>query len=359
MSSIIVSIILLGILVIVHEWGHYIVAKKSGILVEEFAVGMGPKIYGVQKGETLYTIRALPLGGFCRMEGEAEEEGKEISTRSFTSKSVLVRFAVIVAGPVMNFILAFIMLLILSATTYIAVPVLSDVVEDSPAQEAGLLSGDKITNINGTKINIYDELQYKIFQSGGETLKLKIMRNKEVKEIIVTPKFDEERNGYLVGIVPEVKGAIIGELQEGMTEKASLFETIHYSFFSMFHYVKTTALGLLEVFTFTADSDDYGGPITIIQTVGQSYEAGLSHSFWAAIQNLLQLGAVLSANLGVLNLFPIPALDGGRLLFIIIEAIRRKPMSMELEGRINLLGFAFIMGLMAFILYGDIVKIFQ
>lgn len=365
MSSIIVSIILLGILVIVHEWGHYIVAKKSGILVEEFAVGMGPKVYGVKKGETLYTIRALPLGGFCRMEGEIDGMDSEHGTdhtpsdRSFESKSLLTRAAVIFAGPFMNFVLAFIFLLILSGTSYIPTPILNDISPDSPAEAVGLQAGDEILAVNGSKVYIYDQLQYKILRSAGDDLVFKINRDGDIQEITLSPVFDEQRNGYLVGIVPQIKGSMFSELQDGMVGTANLFETIHYAWFSMVNYIVTTAEGLLEVFTFTANPDDYGGPITIIQTVGESYESGLSYSFWAAMQNMLQLGAILSANLGVLNLFPIPALDGGRLLFIGIEAIRRKPMTVELEAKINFLGFAFIMGLMVFIMYGDILKMFK
>lgn len=365
MSSIIVSIILLGILVTIHEWGHFIVAKKSGILVEEFAIGMGPKIYGKQKGETLYSIRALPLGGYCKMEGEAEDmvnnEDKaniEISDRSFLAKPVWVRFLVVFAGPFMNFVLALIFLIILSSTSYIATPVLGDVVVGSSAEQAGLLVGDEITKFNGSKINIYDELQYKILQSGGNEIVFDINRNGEKLQILATPLFNEERQGYMIGISPEIKTGIFAGNENSELKKANFFETIHYSWYSMLNYIKTTALGLLEVFTFTADPDMYGGPITIIKTVGDSYEAGLSYSFLAALQNLLQIGAILSANLGVLNLFPIPALDGGRILFLAIEGIRGKPMSIELEGKINLIGFAFIMGLMIFVLYGDVIKLF-
>lgn len=356
MSSIIISLILLGILVVVHEWGHYIVAKKAGICVEEFAVGMGPKIYGFQKGETLYSFRLLPLGGFCRMEGELEE-GQEVSPTSFNSKSVLARFLVIAAGPFMNFVLALAMLLVLNSTSYILEPILSQVVAESPAEGAGLEVGDEIVRVNGKKVNIYDELQYIIFQSGGETMVFDILRGDKKMEISVTPAFDEERGGYLVGIVPEIKTGIFAGNEDGEMVKASFFETIHYSWYSMLNYIKTTALGLLEVFTFTADPDDYGGPIAIVQTIGQSYEAGLTQSVWAGVQNLLQLGAILGANLGVMNLFPIPALDGGRMLFLAIEGVRGKPMSMELEGKINLMGFAFIMGLMVFVLFGDIAKL--
>ncbi len=364
MSSIIVSILLLGVLVTIHEYGHFIVAKKSGILVEEFAIGMGPKLVGVQKGETLYTIRVFPLGGFCKMygemeEGEEEEKSFDITKagRSFLEQSILVRFLVIFAGPFMNFVLAFVLLLVLTMTSYVATPVLQQIVPESVAEEVGLQVGDEILRVDGKKIRIYDQLQMAILQSNGETMVFEILRDGIVIEQALTPRYDAERGSYLVGISPEIKmGIFVNNEIDG--QQASLWETIEYTYYSMWNYIKMTAQGLMQVFTFTADPEDYGGPITIIQTVGESYEAGLSYSFWAAMQNLMQIGAILSANLGVMNLFPIPALDGGRLLFIGIEAVRRKPMDIELEAKVNMVGIMFIMGLMVFVLFGDIMKLF-
>ena len=355
MSSIIVSLILIGILVIVHEFGHFIVAKKSGILVEEFAIGMGPKLISKQIGETLYTIRAFPLGGFCRMQGF---DGDDLAgPRSFFSKSVGVRFLVMAAGSFMNFVLALVLILGLTATSFMAIPIIREISPNTAAAVSGLEVGDEILSINGKKIQIYDQLQGEILQSGGTPMEFEVLREDKRYTYVIEPIFDEERNGYLVGISPELKAGTFVE-ETGGFEKASLMETIHYSYYSMLNYVKVTAEGLLRVFTFTAEKEEYGGPITIIKTVGDSYDAGLTHSFGAAIQNVAHIGAVLSANLGVLNLFPIPGLDGGRILFLGIEAIRRKPMSIEVEGKINFLGFAFIMGLMVFVLYGDIIKIF-
>ena len=169
-SSLLITIILLGVLVIAHEFGHFIIAKKNGIWVQEFAVGMGPKIFSRTKGDTEYSIRILPLGGFCRMEGEAEDGAS--SSTSFLSKSVGARMAVMAAGPVMNFLLAFLMIFGLTCTTYTATPVIKEVLPDSAAAASGLEVGDRIQKIDGKTIHIYDELQYTLQSNHGESLTL-------------------------------------------------------------------------------------------------------------------------------------------------------------------------------------------
>ncbi len=338
-----------------HEFGHFIVAKKNGIWVQEFAVGMGPKLISRTKGDTEYSIRLLPLGGFCRMEGEAEE-GEIPSPTSFMSKSVGARLAVMAAGPMMNFVLAFLLIFGLTCTTYTATPAIREVLPDSAAAEIGLNVGDTIQKINGKSIHIYDELQYVLQANQGDSLILDVLGADGVHhKYELKPKLDEEQGRYLIGFTPQIKTGLFAKSSEGF-EKMGVAETAHYSLFAMINYVKMTAQGLLRVFTFTANPDEYGGPIAIFNMVGQSYEAGLQHSVKAAIQNVVYIGAVLSANLGVLNLFPIPALDGGRILFLLIEAVRRKPMDIETESKLQFLGFIFLMGLMAFVLFSDITK---
>lgn len=350
-----ITIILLGVLVIAHEFGHFIVAKKSGIWVQEFAVGMGPKIASVTKNDTEYSLRLLPLGGFCRMEG-GEEDGEIPSPTSFLTKSVPVRFAVMAAGPLMNFILAFIMIFGLTCTSYSATPEIRAIIPDSAAEECGLQAGDTIRKINGKTIHIYDELSFLLQNNHGEAIDLEVLgADGQVYHYLLQPKLDEASGRYLIGFNPNVVSGLFAEPVEGYQEM-TVGETAYYSLFSMMNYVKMTAEGLLRVFTFTADKDEYGGPIAIFKTVETSYEAGLQYSMAAAIQNVIYIGAVLSANLGVLNLFPIPALDGGKILFLLIEAIRRKPMDMETEAKLQFIGFAFIMGLMVYVLFSDIMK---
>lgn len=355
MFSIIISLILLGVLVIVHEFGHFIAAKKSGILVEEFSIGMGTKIFSRKKGETEYSIRLLPLGGFCRMEGEGEDGS--VGPRSFLNKSIGVRLIVMAAGPFMNFLLALVLIMGLTSTSYTAVPLIREVMPNTPAQKIGLQVGDEIYRIDGKRIHIYDELEAKMYKNNGEELRLDIIRNGQEYSYKLTPEYDAERQDYLMGFAPEIEVGLFSEEIEGLN-RTSVLDTMRYSYYSMLNYIKMTAEGLFRVLTFTADQKEFGGPITIVRMVGDSYEQGLTYSVKAAIQNVVYMGAVLSANLGVLNLFPIPALDGGKILFLLVEAIRRKPLSPEVENRIHILGFAFLMGLMVFALYGDIVKIF-
>ncbi|MBR4015709.1 MAG: site-2 protease family protein [Anaerotignum sp.] len=354
-SSLVITIVLIGVLVVAHEFGHFIVAKKNGIWVQEFAIGMGPKLFSRQKGETEYSIRMLPLGGFCRMEGETN--AGEISSRSFLHKSIPVRLAVMAAGPFMNFLLAFVMIFGLTCTSYMAKPEIQEILPDSPAATIGLQEGDIIRRMDGKRIHIYDELQYILQQNHGETIQLEVSREGQLYRYALEPRLNEERGMYLIGFTPKLETGLLAESEEGY-EKAGIAETAYYSYYAMINYVKMTAEGLLRVFTFTASQEEYGGPIAIFKMVGDSYEAGLTYSLKAAIQNVIYIGAVLSANLGVLNLFPIPALDGGRILFLLIEAIRRRPMDTETESKLQFLGFVFLMGLMAFVFYGDIMKFF-
>ena len=354
MSSIIISLLLIGVLVVVHEFGHFFVAKKSGIRVEEFAIGMGQKIFSIKKGDTEYSLRLFPFGGFCRMEGESRDG--TYSETSFFSKPIHIRLMVMAAGPFMNFLLAMVFIFILTSATFIFTPEVSKVIENSPAQEIGLQEGDIIRQINGKRIYIFENMQTVMAKVGGEPIELEIVRDGQKLTFDMMPMYSEVSRQYLVGFETTRYLGIFADPIEGF-EKLSIFETIEYSFYSMIYYVQITAEGLTRIFTFTASQDEYGGPIAIVQVVGQGFEAGLEESLRAALLNIVYIGAVLSANLGVLNLFPIPALDGGRIVFLLIEAIRRKPMNPEWEGRIQFAGFAFLMGLMVYILYGDIVKI--
>ena len=354
LSSIIISLIVIGVLVIVHEFGHFIVAKKSGIWVEEFAVGMGKKLCSKQIGETEYSLRLFPLGGFCRLHGETEDG--EITERSFLSKSVWVRMAVMAAGPLMNFLLAIVLIFGLSASGYIIQPKIAAVLDNSPAQEIGLQEGDEIYRINGERIHIYDEMQSFMLQNGDAPIRLEIKRDGQIYAYELTPQYSEETQTYLVGFTPTIVNGLFADKVEGY-DTATVGQTIYYSYYAMCNYIQMTAEGLVRVFTFQASPDEYGGPISIIKIVGDSYESGLSYSFAAAIQNVVYLSAVLSANLGVLNLFPIPGLDGGRILLLLIEIFRRKPMQPETEGRILFGGFMFLIGFMAFVMYTDIMKI--
>ncbi len=353
-SSIVITIILIGVLVVVHEFGHFIVAKKTGVWVEEFAVGMGKKIVSKQIGDTEYSLRLLPLGGFCRMHSETEDG--EITERSFLSKSVGVRMAIMAAGPMMNFILAIILIFGLSAVGYIVEPKVGSVTEGTVAEQIGLQPGDEIYRINGKRIHIYDEMQAIMMQNGSQPLDLEIKREDQIYAYEITPQQEAQTGRAVIGFTPILKYGLFTEKEEAL-EPATVGDTLYYSYYAMIHYVKMTAEGLLRVFTMQASPEEYGGPISIVKVVGESYESGLSYSMSAAIQNVVYIGAVLSANLGVMNLFPIPGLDGGRILLLLFELLRRKPMHPETESKIVFAGFVFLIGFMVFVMYTDILKI--
>lgn len=351
---IIVSLLVFSILVVVHELGHFMLAKKNGIKVEEFAIGMGPILFKKQHGETLYSLRALPIGGFCRMlgeDGEAEDE------KSFSSKSVLARISVIVAGPMMNFIFAFVLvLLLLGANGYIE-PVVTKLSDGYSAQEAGLKTGDKIVKIDGQSVLVYNDLQMIMLGQTGEEIEVVVKRGAEKLSYQITPKISPETGGYILGFTPEFKSGLFAKPVEGIS-RASVIDTMKNSFNTMIFYVKSTVVGFVRIFSFQVSKDEISGPIGIIQVMGDYYESGIKDSVFSAVKNMASLAALLSANLGALNLFPIPAMDGGRLVFLILEGIRRKPINPEKEGMIHFAGFVLLMAFMAFIAFNDVSRIF-
>lgn len=353
--SIIVSIVVFSILVIVHEFGHFILAKKNGILVEEFAVGMGPILISKKFGETLYSVRAFPLGGFCRMLGEDDSCDDK---RAFNSKGVWRRISVIFAGPFMNFLFAFIILFWLISTSGFIEPVIDSLSDGYSAKQVGMEVGDRITKINGQKVHVYQDFELTMQGIDPEkNLEIEVDRNGEKLNFSVKPLYSDDSNAYIVGFRPAVKKGPFAEGMEGY-EKATILETAKNSFDMMNFYVRSVVVGFVRIFSFRVSPDEIAGPIGIVKVVGEGYEQGLKISFMSAIKNVASLAALLSANLGVLNLFPIPAMDGGRLLFLILEAIRKRPINQEIEGRIHFAGFVLLMAFMVLIAYNDISKIF-
>ena len=350
--SVIVALIVFGIIVLIHELGHFIAARKNGILVEEFAIGMGTKIFGIKKGDTLYSLRLLPLGGYCKMLGEDEGCGDD---RAFNNKTVLQRVVVISAGVVMNFLLAFIIFTTLAMTNGITVTQLSFVAENSPAMEAGLQVGDKITHINGTKMNIYEDLSAYITESRGQNLLVRIDRNGQILEKEIIPRVNESGR-YMIGIASDAKTGFLASPIEGF-ERAGLIETVQNGFWQILFWIKQTFLGIIKLFTFSLSLDELAGPIGIVNVIGETYEQTLAESLRTAIQTMVKFTAILSANLGVFNLLPLPALDGGRLVFLTLEGIRKKPIPPEKEGMIHFMGFVLLMALALVIAYNDLMKI--
>lgn len=361
--SIILSIIVFSLIVIVHELGHFLVAKKVGICVQEFAVGMGPVLVSKQIGETQYSLRVLPFGGFCRMQGEDSDEeeshGNFDPSRSFSRKTVLQRMAVIFSGPAMNFVLAFVLIFIILSLSGFFIPRINTVYENSPAQEAGLEKGDKILKVNGHRIFIYQDYTMALDgHDASETIDYVILHDGEKKALSIIPEYSEENQRYMVGFTFDAHYGLLSDKVDGYT-RAGIAETAAADVGLMSYFVKSVVVGFVKLFSFQVKSNEVSGPIGIIGAIGDSYEAGIKYSTTEAFINLASLSALLSTNLGVLNLFPIPAMDGGKLAFLFVEGIRKKPVNPDIEGRIHFAGFMLLMVFMVVIAFNDIVNIIR
>ncbi len=344
MVTALASIFVFGLLIMGHELGHYTVARLCGVRILEFSMGMGPKVLGWTRKGTLYALRLLPLGGFVRMAGMDEgEEGiaPASDTGSFMNKSVLQRMGIIFAGPLMNFVLA--LLLFVAVFTFIGVPVQSDsnvigdVMKDKPAAAAGLQPNDKIIEINGVKTPKWEDLTRIIYQSSGKELTLSVERKGQIKQIKVTPQYD-----------PKNKVSIIGVLASTAYEKKGTIDAAVFGVEGTYRFTKFIIISLFEMITGKMPAD-VGGPVAIVNAIGQGAAQG-----WAY---LLQLTGMLSIQLGLLNLFPIPALDGSRLVFLGVEGLRGKPLDPAKENFIHLVGFALLILLMIVITYNDILRL--
>lgn len=351
--SIIITIIIFGIIVLIHEFGHFIVAVKCGVLVEEFAIGMGPKLFGIQRGDTLYSIRLFPLGGFCKMADEYVPNSK--GKKGFNEISIPKKMAIMVAGVIMNFLLALIILSVLSMLNGFAEPTVKELMKGYPAESSGILPGDRIIKFNDSKIRIYQDLFFELSENKDKSVILTIDRNGEKFEKEIVPVKDTNGN-YITGFKLDAKSPIFGENYEGF-EKAGFFESISNGYWNMVFMVKTTIIGVVRLFTFNMSVDDVTGPIGLTTIIGSEYENSIKYSLATAIQTMANLVALLSANLGVMNLLPIPALDGGHLVFLFVELIRRKPIPPEKEGMVHFVGFVLLMVFAVFIAYNDIVKL--
>ncbi len=334
MTTIFVAIIVFGLLVLIHELGHFIIAKLAGIMIHEFSIGMGPKLLQTKKGETMYSVRALPLGGYVRMEGEDE---KSDNPRGFNNKPVLARIAVIFAGPFMNFVLAVGLFSIIFYFVGTPTTKIGEVVPRSPAQHIGIQSGDTIDSIDGEKMNTWQDIIDTISDSGENDIDIAIIRNGDKIKKTVKPTMDADANRATIGIVTAMERSVISSVKNGFIIIKAITSDI------------LVFLGGL----FTRKSNVTGevmGPVGIINLVGQVAKSG-----WLEVANLT---AVLSVNLGLINLLPIPALDGSRIIFLLVEILRGKPVDPEKEGIIHLIGFGILISLMLFITYKDILSFF-
>ncbi len=341
--SIIIALLVFSLLIFFHELGHFLFAKRGGIGVTSFSLGMGPAIFKKQIGETEYAIRILPFGGSCAMVGEDEACDEE---NSFQKKGVWTRISVVAAGPIFNFILAFVGSVIMILCIGADKPVIGEMMEGYPAYEAGIRAGDEIISMNGRKIGIYRDVTMYIQLHQGEPVHLVYERDGERFETKVVPQMDEE-GYYLMGITGGSYSKCNGPL-----------EVLKYSGRQVGYWIRMVFDSLHMMITGQVKREDVGGPVRIVGMIGDTYEESAQIGAFAVFINMLNMVIFLSANLGVMNLLPIPALDGGRLVFLLIEAVTRKRVPADKEGYIHLAGFAILMALMVLILFNDISLMF-
>ena len=344
--TLIYFILILGLIVLVHEFGHFFFSKLFGIYVYEFAIGMGPKIFSKKKGETEYSIRAIPIGGFCSLAGEdVESDDKENipKDRRLNAKPAWQRFLVMFFGAGNNFILALLILFIIGlgwgAVSNDAI--VSELVKDGPAEQAGILVGDKILKINGHKVKSNDDVSIYIqIESKDKPITFTVDRNGSKENIKVKPVKEEVEGTtiYRVGIMSS------GKVEHGF------LASVKYSFTKIGSLFRQMVITLRGLFTGGLSVKQLSGPVGIYNVVGTQRSAG--------IQNILYLIALLSVNVGFINLLPLPAFDGGRILFLVIEKIKGSPVSPEVENKIHTIGFILLLVLMLYITFNDIIKLF-
>ncbi len=342
MLTIIGAILIFSVIIFVHEFGHFITARIFGVTVHEFAIGMGPVLWKKQGKETLYSIRAIPMGGFCKMEGEDEESD---DPGAFNNKKPWKRIIILVSGAGMNVLLGFVILLGLVTTSAITNDGIASVVVDSVVPEAQvaefLQPGDRITAINGNSVHIKRDVSFELAQNGGEDAEITFKRNGEKITKTFMPMKQTAEDGteyYLVGFNVRIDDISIGGV-------------LRETFFQTVWMVKTIFISLGMLFSGEAGVGDLSGPVGVVSAMNTVAKNGLLEFLFFA--------AFLAVNIGVMNLLPIPALDGGRTLFVIFEMIFRKPVPRDKEGIIHFVGFALLILLMLYATYNDIIRIFK
>ncbi len=343
---IIIGVLLFGFVVFFHELGHFLMAKLSGIRVNEFAVGMGPKLFGFQWGETQYALRLFPIGGFCAMEGEDEESSDE---RAFGNKPVWRRFLVVVAGGVFNIILGFIlMILVLAPQETFATTTFSKFTENSATEVAGARAGDRIVEINGYAVYTDRDLSFAMALADPKAVHMTVERGGvrvELNEFAMRTQVLEDGSEAPTldfYVMPEPR-SFSGVLRRAATDT-----------FSMARMVVESLKGLL---TGRFGLNEIAGPVGTAQAISQAAGAGLSQGFDQAVSNIVFMMIMITVNLGIINLLPLPALDGGRLLFLIWEGVTRRPVPAKYEGYVHAAGFMLLIGLMVLITFHDIWRI--
>lgn len=337
--NIIVTILVFGVLIFAHEAGHFFVAKACKVKVNEFSLGMGPAILKKQSKNTLYSLRLLPIGGYVQMDGE---DGDGTDENSFNKKPYWQRFLILVMGAVMNILLGFLLICIInSQTALLPTTVIAEFTEDAVSQSFGLQQKDKIVKIEDYGVNSFLDISYALSTLGTDPLDITVIR--EDKEIVVEDVSFPIGHDDTIGDFFDIDFKVYGE-------KRSFVSTIKYSFDWTVSISKSIYSFFGTLFTGRADISQVSGPVGTSVAIGESVQAGLD--------SLLLIVALISINLGIVNLLPFPALDGGRVVLLAIEAIRKKPLNQKIEYAINAAGLIILLGLMAVVMVKDIITLF-
>lgn len=352
-------ILVLGVLIFFHELGHFLVAKCSGVKVLKFALGFGPKLVSKKIGDTEYSIRYFPLGGFVKMlgEDESDEESKNLppeeAKKSFENQSVFKRMAIVAAGPVFNLILALILFsgLFFISGQQVIIPEIGQITEDMPAHKAGLQKGDIVVSIEGKAINTWSEMKDIVQPSAGKPLKITIQRGDRLLTHIIVPEATVVKNMF----GQKIKTALIGIVSSGKVKKIKFgpWEATKKAIIETWKWVKLTCLVVMKLFQGVIPLKEVGGPILIGHMAGK-----LAQDSFA---NLIPFMAIISVNLAILNLFPIPILDGGLIIFLLFELLLGKPISPKMRELAMKSGLFLLVFLMLIITFNDLsrIKVFK
>ena len=360
-------LIIFTVVVVSHEFGHYLLARLNGIRVREFSVGMGPAIFRKKGKMTELVIRALPIGGACIFEGEpgegaelgqvenkdADEEARDeirddLAGKAFNDAPVWGRIASVVAGPFFNIILAFLLGLVMVWFSAEDLPIVHTVMEGYPAQESGMQPGDRIVSIDGYKVNLYREAMIKSYMNNGKPMEITYERDGVQTTVTINPKYDETAGRYYIGFAGP-----------GDYKECNNLSVFRYSAYEVRYMLMATWDSLLYMLSGHASVDNLAGPVGVANVIDETIEETAPQGAMMVIINLLNIAILLSVNLGVLNLLPVPALDGGRLLFLLFEAISGRRVPPEKEGFVHLIGFVLLMLLMIVVLFNDISRFFR
>lgn len=352
--SIIWFLVILSVIVLAHEFGHFLLARVNGIHVVEFSLGMGPTLLHFTKNDTIFSLKLLPLGGSCRFEGEdgmdsnagsaGENETEYIKTgKGFNDAPVWARISCVFAGPFFNFIIAFIFAMIIVGQVGSDLPVVQGLTEGRPAASSTLSVGDVITSINGESIHVWRDITLISLLNSGEELTVGYTHDGVKSECHITPQYDEEYARYFIGI-------------EGGTEyiECKGFNLIKYSWYELIFNFRNTLKSLKQLVLGRLSADNLAGPVGIAQVVDENYDAAKEYGTSAIVLTMMNIAMLLSVNLGVINLLPLPALDGGRLVFLFVEVLRGKPVPPEKEGIVHLVGIILFFMLAFFVFVNDI-----